>query len=137
MTQIKPTMKLITAPWNDQRSFRLMPVSLDCPFSEGIYDPDGKVLVMMSVVKKQSYHMLPKLDDNGDPIRAKTERMNRKVYKEERKALETFNETYITEKNEIIELIKDLAINADTYDYTQYLTDKKVIVPEKKIELIN
>jgi hypothetical protein len=132
MSSSNLTMKLITTNWQNQKSFRLIPVSNDCPYSEGIYDPDSKVLVLMSVIRKETFHMVPRLDDNGDmaPVKG-APRKNGKPYKEERKTLETFTEYYIQEKAEIEEAIKELAVNAATYDYDQYLIDKKVIVPEK------
>lgn len=137
MSAIKPTMKLVTAPWQDGKTFRLIPVTNDCPFSEGVYDPDSKVLVLMSRIRKESFHMMPKLDDNGDIMKTKTGRLNGKQYKEERKTLETFSEYYISEKEEIIEMLGELATNSDKYDYKQYMVDKSIIVPEKKkIELI-
>lgn len=135
MSAITPTMKLITCPWQGQKSFRLMPVSKDCPYTEGLYDPNGKVLVLISVLKKESFHMVQRLDDDGHPIPTK----DRKNAKQERKLLETFTEYYITEKVEIEEAIKDHAVNADTFDFATYLNASTLIaeVEKPKIELIN
>lgn len=132
-----PTMLLITTLWSGKKSFRLMPVSNDCPFSEGIYDPDSKVLVMMSGLKKEGFHMVARLDDNGDPIATKQARINGKKYKEQRVTLETFAEHYITEKREIEDFIRMIALNEGTFDYKTLMVDPALIVPEQpKIELI-
>ena len=136
MSAITPTMKLITCPWQGQKSFRLMPVSKDCPYTEGLYDPNGKVLVLISVLKKESFHMVQRLDDDGNPIPTVK---GGKVAKQERKLLETFTEYYITEKVEIEEAIKDHAVNADTFDFASHLNASPLIaeVEKPKIELLS
>lgn len=114
-----------------------MPISNECPYSEGIYDPQSKVLVIMSKTTKESFHLLPKLDDNGDPIASKVKRPSGVPYREERKAIETFQEYYVPEKAEIINIVEMFAVNADTYDFKKFLEDSKIIkVPEKKIEIL-
>lgn len=122
MSEVKPTMRLVTSTWGNQKSFRLMPVIKDCPYSEGIYDPDSKVLVMMSSLTKESLHFVPKVDDNGDPIKAKISRPNGKSYREQRIQLETFTEYYISEETEIKDFIHIIATNAVEYDFETYLT---------------
>ena len=69
-------MLLIKSSWNDGETFKLLPVSQDCPYVECIFDPATKVFVVISKVSKTSLHMLPKLDDNGDPAPLKTKRAN-------------------------------------------------------------
>jgi hypothetical protein len=131
MSTIKPTMKLYsTILGNGQPTFRLIPVTNDCPYSEGLYDPETKVLVLMSVIKKEQFHMTPKLDDNGDLLRPKIARSSGKNYKEERKVLETFIEYYIPEKTEIQELIDELAVNAHFFNYKKYLDGKPTVISE-------
>jgi hypothetical protein len=137
MSAVERTMLLVTSAWQSQKSFRLMPVNKDCPFSEGIYDPDSKVLVMMSCFKKQSFHLMPKLSADGDPEKTKMPRPNGKTYKEQRQVLETFEEFYITEKQEIEDLINMIAVNADTYDFKSLMNPPQILMPaEKKIEII-
>jgi len=81
--------------------------------------------------------MVAKLDDNGDPIPTKSARVNGKKYREQRVTLETFSEHYITEKKEIEEFIKMIALNESTYDYKALMVDPAIIVPEtNKLELI-
>lgn len=128
MSAIKPTMLLVTSMWQEKKSFRLIPVSLECPFAEGIYDPDSKVLVMMSAQSKESVHMLPKLDDNGDPAKAKGPRVNGKLYREQRVTLSTWNEHYIMEKDEIESFVNMFAINAKTFNYSTYMSG--IVAPD-------
>lgn len=128
-------MLLTSSIWNNKPSFRLMPVTQSCLFTEGIYDIDSKVLVMISNVKKDTFHMVPKIDDNGDPMMTKAPRANGSRYKEERRQLETFQEYYITEKKEIDAFIKMVAINAGDFDFSQYL-DKSNVIIEQKPEII-
>lgn len=132
MSTLQPTMRLFSSTLGDVPTFRLMPVSTDCPYVEGIFDPSTKVLVLMSVHSKEQFHMTPKLDDNGDILRPKSVRASGKNYKEERKILESFVEYYILEKQEIQDVINGLAVNATTFDYDKYFATKKVIVSEEK-----
>jgi len=133
MSDIKPTMILITSPWQGKKSFKLMPITKECPYAEGIYDLDGKVLVMMASNTKESIHLLPRLDENGDPMKTKNgPRVNGKTYKEQRVQLETNTEHYLIEKEEIEELINVLAVNAKRYDFKQYLNPVDLVLPNKK-----
>lgn len=130
-------MMLVTSPWQNQKSFRLMPFDNDSPFSEGIYDPDSKVLVLMSKIRKETMHMLPKLDENGDAVMTKTKRANGKNHKEQRVTLETFTEYYVTEKEEIINVINMLAMNSLDFEFKVLLEPSVIIQPDKpKIQLM-
>jgi hypothetical protein len=132
MTEIiAPTMMLVSSDWNEQPSFRLMPIKSDCPYVECLYDPESKVFVVISKVKKTSLHMLPKLDENGDPISSKVPRRNGKMMKEERKTIETFQEYYIGSKIDIEVLIKLHCINEENFDYQSML----YIAEDKKKEV--
>ena len=133
---IQQTMIAVTSTWGEKKSFRLIPIVKECPYSEGIYDPESKVLVLMSCLTKETFHMMPRLDDNGDPMMSKIVREKGKRYKEHRVSLETFTEYYITEKVEIEEMLKLIAINADTFNFAQFMEDKKLFVPETKIEVV-
>ncbi len=111
-----------------------MPIAQECPYTEGLFDPGNKVLVMMSKDKKEIFHMVPKLDDNGDPIKVKTPRpAGRPPYKEERKIMQTYQEHYITEKDEVQAMIELIATNSDSYDYKQYLNPAIIQVPKASI----
>lgn len=114
-------MLLIKSIWNEGETFRLIPVSLDCPYVECIFDPEHKVLVAISKVVKTTMHMLPKLDDNGDPAPLKSSRPNGRTVKEERRTIETFQEHYL-DNNEAINAVVDIfAINKNDFDYKKFL----------------
>jgi hypothetical protein len=122
------TMMLITGSWGQKKTFKLIPVTPESPYNEAIYDPDSKVLALIGKEKKQSMHMVAKLDDFGDVKPMKVgKRTNGKDYAEERKTLETYYEYYLDLPEEIKAVIDVLAINADTFDYNQYLSASNVI----------
>jgi hypothetical protein len=116
------SMMLITGAWGQTKTFKMIPVSNDAPYNEAIFDRDSKVLALIGKEKKQSMHMVAKLDDNGDVKRMKVGRRdNSKDYAEERKTLETYYEYYLDNPEEIKNVINLLCINADSFDYNEYL----------------
>lgn len=138
-------MTIVSSIWNDAKTFKLIPITMDCPYVECIYDSNIGVLAVVSKNKKQSYHMLPKLDDNGDVMRMKvSKRANGKEYREERRLLESFQEYYVIEENEIVEFINTFANNAETFDYQSYfkketgsdvdLDKSQIIVPDAQLK---
>ena len=99
-----------------------MPVGDDCPYVEAMFDPSSGILAVIAKVKKQSFHMMPRLDDNGQPQKLKVpNKETGKVHKELRMAIETFSEVYIVDKEEIKNFIGLFAINAASFDYDQFL----------------
>jgi hypothetical protein len=115
------TMMLVQATWQEKQTFRMIPIADSCPYVECIFDPDTKVFVIISKQTKQSLHMLPKLDDNGDPMQIKNPRPNGRTFREERHKIEVFQEFYIEDKAAVEELIKLFAVNAKKFDYKQFL----------------
>ena len=114
-------MLLIQSQWNEDNTFKLIPLTNECPYIEGIYDPSNKVLVMISRISMTKLHMLPKLDDNGDPAPLKTKRPNGRTVKEERKTIETFQEFYIDNTKAIDDIIDIFAANKNDFDYKKYM----------------
>ena len=113
---------LITSTWGQKKTFKMIPVTTDSPYNEAIYDLDSKVLALVGKEKKQSMHMVPKIDDFGDMKPMKIgRRANGKDFQEERKTLETYYEYYLDNPNEIKMLIDKLAINAEEFNITEYL----------------
>ena len=118
---VNPNMMLITSNWNQTKTFKAIAITKECPFVEAIYDPGSQILALISKDKKEGYHMLPKLDDNGDPVMTKLKaRPDGKKYKEQRVLLNTYTEIYISESDEIESFIKMFCINAKDYDWKQY-----------------
>jgi hypothetical protein len=120
-TAVEPSMLLFTSFWQDKITFKLMPISEACPFVEVIYDPGLDMLVVINKQFKESFHNVPKMDDNGDIIMIKSPRKNGKPFREERRAIDTYQEYYVTEKEEQINLINMFAVNADDFDFAKYM----------------
>lgn len=115
-------MMLITGAWGQKTTFKMIPVTSDCPYNEAIYDLDSKVLALVSKEKKQSMHMVAKLDDFGDVKPMKIgRRTNGKDYAEERKVLETYYEYYLDNPEQIKHIINLIAINSDSFDIDKFL----------------
>jgi hypothetical protein len=115
------TMMLVQSTWNEKQTFRMIPITESCPYVECIMDPDTKVFVIISKITKTTLHMLPKLDDNGDPAPLKTKRPNGRMVKEERRTIETFQEFYIEDLTAIEGIISIFAINSDAFDYKKFM----------------
>lgn len=133
---IGKNMMLISSAFRNVKSFSLVPVTKDCPYVEAMYDPTSSILAVITNVKKESFHMIPRLDENGQPVRLKIPNPETgKVVKEQRVAVETFSEFYITEREEINNFINLFAVNADSFDYQSLMVDlnkketPKIILP--------
>lgn len=110
-------MMLVQATWNEKQTFRMIPIEESCPYVECIFDPDTKVFVVISKIKKTTLHMLPKIDDYGQPI------TGTKGMKQERHKLEVFQEFYVEDHAAIEELIKLVSINPK-FDYKTFMETK-------------
>jgi|31_taG_2_1085359.scaffolds.fasta_scaffold01431_4 hypothetical protein len=120
--EIGKNMMIVSVTWNGEPSFKLIPVSEDCPYVECIFDPATKVFVVISTKTKNTFHMLPKLDDNGDPQFLKVgKRRNGKDFKEERRNIETFQEYYLEDLKDAEDIIKTFAVNSSNFDYKTIL----------------
>ena len=111
-------MICITSVWNGHESFKVIPLVETCPYVEMIYDPEASMLVIISKIIKDAYHMIPKMDDKGDVVAAKNRKSPDKTYAEERRLVESFQEYYIHKKDEIKNIISSFAVNADTFDFS-------------------
>lgn len=110
------SMMIIKSDWNNQPTFKMIPLSKDCPYIEGIYDPQSKVLALIGLTKKSVFHMMPKLDDNGDVITRKIRTEGSKAHKEERRTVETFQEYYLIDVDDIKAFVKLFAMNSSAAD---------------------
>ena len=135
--KIGKNMILINAPFGMSRSFKMIPVTLDCPYVECIFSTEDKIMVVISKAMKQAYHMLPKLDDNGDAIPVKGKpRHNKKEIKEERRLVDTFSEFYLMTPEEISGFVHSFAINSKEFPFEDFMKEKEdsknnLFVPEK------
>lgn len=128
------TMMLVQATWNDKQTFRMIPIADSCPYVECIFDPDTKVFVIISKLSKTTLHMLPKLDDNGDPVMVKHARPNGRTFREERHKIEVFQEFYVEDTTAIEDLIKLFAVNAKGFDYKKFMSVEKSAPVKKTAE---
>jgi hypothetical protein len=114
-------MMLTTSSWKGGKTFKMIPTTADCPYVECIYDVGFKILAIVGKSSKETFHMVEKLDDNGDPMTKKTAAKGQDPFKRERRALETYQEYYIEEKEEIISFVKSFAENAGTFDFMKFI----------------
>lgn len=108
-------MMIVQATWQDKQTFRMVPLTGTCPYVECLFDPDSKVFVIISKIKKVTLHMLPKLDEYGQPV------TGNKGIKQERHKLEVFQEFYVEDKVAIKDIVHGFAVNADTFDYNAFM----------------
>jgi len=111
------SMMLVQATWQDKQTFRLIPITESCPYVECIFDPDTKVFVVISKIKKTALHMLPKLDEYGQAL------SGAKGMKQERHKIEVFQEFYVEDITAIEEVIKLMSINSE-FDYKKFMSDQ-------------
>lgn len=116
------SMMLVEATWQDKKTFRLIPITESCPYVECIFDPETKVFVVISKIKKNSLHMLPKLDEYGQPT------TGTKGVKQERHKIEVFQEFYVEDASAIDELIKLISINLK-FDYKKFMSKTEEDLP--------
>jgi hypothetical protein len=137
MKEYGKNMLIVSTYWGEAKSFKLIPINNECPYLEVMYDSTTGLLAVISKSKKQVFHNVPKIDDNGDMIYMKMgKRENGKNYKEERRTIETFQEYYLIEESEIIDFVNTFGVNSDEFNYMVYVeaTRKKsnpdIVMPE-------
>ena len=123
------TMMLVKSAFGSMKSFKLIPTSNDCPYVECLFSPKEKMLVVIGKFMKQSYHMVQRLDDNGDSIPVKGKpRTNGKDFREERRLVDTCSEHYVVTEEEIREVINMFAVNPDAFNLDEFFLDESAIV---------
>jgi len=121
-SNIGQNMIIVLSNWGPYKTFKLMAVTKDCPYLEAIYDPRSKILAVISKFVKNSYHMVPKLDDNGDQQSLKIgKRPNGKDFKEQRVMMETHAEYYINDIAEIKDFVKIFGLNAKSHSWEEIM----------------
>ena len=113
------SMMLVQSSWQENQTFRLIPVTDNCPYVECIFDPGTKVFVIISKTTKQSLHMLPKLDDYGQVLTGS------KGTKQDRHKIEVFQEFYIEDATAIENIIEHIGINSKEFDYKSFMAEEK------------
>lgn len=117
-------MMLFSSIWTTENSklktFKMLPTSKDCPFNEVLLDPENKVVAVVSKETKNTYRLIPKVDDKGRPVMVKDGSGN-PTLAQERKLMESFYEYYIDDIIDIELFIKTFAINFDSFNWKSYL----------------
>jgi len=129
-TGVKPSMILTTSTWQHVPSFSLMPVDNDCPYIECLYNPMEKILAIIGKTKKDTFHMITKVDESGFPIKLKTGATAENPYKKQRVSQESYTEYYIRDRKEIESFIKTFAINHEEFDYMLTLDFEPMSPPD-------
>ena len=114
MTDQSKSMIVFSADWKGQNSFRMMPISKDCPFVECIYDSQEKILAVIGVNNIPKLQMLPKLSSKGETTQFRTKNEKGEAVaamSQERASVESYQEYYLKDKTDIEAFIKMVAIN--------------------------
>lgn len=119
---VEKSMLLITSHREGVPTFRMMPLTNECPYSEVIYIPQAKALVIFHKHTVEGLHMVPALDGNGDPVRNPKAGPKDNPYKQERKLLTTPHESYIQHVPEIGDFVAMFAYNSE-FDYKKFMAD--------------
>lgn len=126
----EPSMMLVTGNWGPMKTFKLIPVTKDCPYIECIFNPAIKLLAVIGTHKKDQFHMVERLNDDGEPRKRKVPTKDEE-YQKQRVTVETFSEYYVQEKDEIETFIKHFAVNAKDFDYTKFLNAPGMEAPSE------
>ena len=140
MTEITKTMYLYKSHWGQIPTFKMLPLTRECPYVECLFDPMGKILAILSKDKQESLKMIAKLDLNGDPEKTKNgKRPNGKDYKEERRTIATHMEFYIEDKTDVLQFIAMHAVNLKEFPLDDYF--RTILSPEvvtaPKLEIVS
>lgn len=128
-------MILVTTSWKGNKSFKMIPTTLDCPYNEVIFDGKSRVLAIVSKEHKNNFHMMPVLDGYG-VVKTDVPRnlqAQGKIHREERIVLDTYYEYFIEDKDEMINFIDSMADNSETYDYKSLVEESFTIKEENDV----
>jgi len=113
MSENTQTMMVYASFWNKMPSFRLVPLSADAPFNEGIYDPGTGTFALISKEANEKPHLLDRLDDKGFsiPIRNMKDEQGNSMTSKQRVVIDTFYEYYLQNQADIAALLEVVAVN--------------------------
>jgi hypothetical protein len=115
-------MIAISGIYKDFPTLCLSPATIDCPYMEAFVDREVGWLVVITKIEKESLNMIPRLNEDGDPIPNKKPRRSGKNYQEQRISIRTFEEFYIRNPKEIEAFIKAYAVNLKGFEYKNLIT---------------
>lgn len=111
---MQQSMFVYNTDWHGNKTFRMLPLDLKCPFNEVIYDPTTKVLAIVSKESKDKPHMFPRLDEKGSVIIKKgspPSEDGKPPLAEQRVIMNTYYEYYIDTPEDIREFVDYFANN--------------------------
>jgi hypothetical protein len=112
---MQQSMFVYNTDWHGNKTFRMLPIDLKCPFNEVIYDPTTKVLAIVSKESKDKPHMFPRLDEKGSVIIKKgvpATEDGKPPLAEQRVIMDTYYEYYIDTPEDIREFVDYFANNS-------------------------
>lgn len=125
------SMMLVSSQRDGAPTFRLIPLTQECPYGEVVYIPAAKVLAIFHKHAVEGLHMVPKIDDNGDMVnRTKGPSKDGNPYKQERKTLNSPQDSYIANPPEIDDFIAMFAVNPE-FNYRVFMQDPAKPLIEK------
>ena len=130
--KIGKNMLLTTGVFNNMKTLKMMPATVDCPYVEAFVDRGSGTLVILSKIEKDTFQFIPRVDTDGEAIPAKRSKRNGVKVQEQRVTFRTFEEFYITEPKEVENFVKMFGINLKDVDYKE-LISKIEIQPESPI----
>lgn len=116
MEQNLKSMMIISSSLSATPTFKMIPITNDCPYVEVILNPTIPAIAVIGKNKYSNPVMLPKLSSNGFPVQVKGapkegETKPQILEAQERTMVEVFYEYYITDKKEMFEFIDMFAVN--------------------------
>lgn len=124
-------MMIYATKWNEKQTFRMLPITMECPFNEVIFDPEQKVLAVVSKDSKEKPMMMPRLNDRGDLVQ--TKRANgEQGWQEQRVIMNSYYEYYIEDVNDIKNFVKLFAINEGAKVFIETVDAAFEVEEEKK-----
>ncbi|NCD06169.1 MAG: hypothetical protein EOL97_08625 [Spirochaetia bacterium] len=100
-------MFIHNAEWHEKESFRLLPINLNCPYNEMLYDCENKVLMIISKDKKQKPMFIPAINKKGKTITLR----RTKELQQERQIIEMYYEYFLEDMEDIKDMIDLVAVN--------------------------
>jgi hypothetical protein len=109
-------------------TFKMVPLTKDCPYLEAIYHPIYHGLGIVGKYKKKEYVMMPTIDKFGVPIMKDGKPL------QERRMMDSWHEYLLMTKDEVIDFIGNFAVNAESFNYKQFFPSEEV-APKNEVVL--
>jgi hypothetical protein len=108
-------------------TFKMIPITKDCPYLEAIYHPVYHGLGVVGKFKKKEPVMMPILDKWGQQTIK-----DGKVL-QDRRMIDSWHEYLLMTKEEVTEFINMFADNAETFDYQSFFPTEPLAEPAKQV----